>query len=74
LITIDDLGRSDLGYYENPANETPKNFAFATFAVRFTTAYAASPVCSSTRGSIMTGKYSARVGFTDFTHGHSHPC
>ena len=44
LITIDDLGRSVLGYYENPVNETPQNLAFATFAVRFTTAYAASPV------------------------------
>ena len=34
--------------------------------MRFTQAYAACPVCSPTRASIMTGKYPVRTGITDY--------
>src|SRR5699024_4332521 len=38
---------------------------------RFTNAYAAAPVCSPTRASIMSGKYPATVGVTDWIGAHS---
>jgi arylsulfatase A-like enzyme len=37
--------------------------------MRFTSAYAAGPVCSPTRASILTGKYPARLQLTDFIKG-----
>ena len=39
--------------------------------MRFTDAYAACPVCSPTRASIMTGKYPTTVGITDWIPGAS---
>ena len=41
--------------------------------IRFTDAYAACPVCSPTRASIMSGQYPARVGIIDFITGHWRP-
>jgi uncharacterized sulfatase len=41
--------------------------------MKFTDAYAACPVCSPTRASIMAGQYPARVGITDFIPGHWRP-
>ena len=38
----------------------------AASGMRFTNAYAACPVCSPTRASILTGKYPQRVGITDY--------
>ena len=38
--------------------------------MRFTAGYAACPVCSPTRASIMTGKYPPRTGITDFIGGN----
>ena len=38
--------------------------------MRFTEAYAACPVCSPTRASILTGKYPPRTGVTDFIGGN----
>ena len=41
--------------------------------MRFTDAYAAAPVCSPTRASILTGQYPARIGTYDFISGHKRP-
>ncbi len=74
LILLDDLGWRDLGCYGSTFYETPHLDQLATSGVRFTDAYAAAPVCSPTRASILTGKYPATVGVTDwidwgnFTH------
>jgi arylsulfatase A-like enzyme len=38
--------------------------------MRFTNGYAACPVCSPTRASILTGKYPPHVGITDFIGGN----
>jgi arylsulfatase A-like enzyme len=66
FFLIDDLGRQDLGCYGSTFYETPNIDRLAAQGMRFTNAYAACPVCSPTRASIMTGKYPARVGITDW--------
>ena len=64
LILADDLGWSDLSCYGSDLHETPYLDALARDGVRFTNAYAASPVCSSTRASILTGRHTARLQMT----------
>ncbi len=71
FILIDDMGWRDLGCYGSLFYETPNIDHLAKTGMRFTDAYAASPVCSPTRASIMSGKYSASVGLTDFIGGNS---
>ena len=71
FILVDDLGWADVGC-NNPETfyETPNIDLLAGSGVRFAQAYAASPVCSPTRASIMTGKYPARLHITDWIPGH----
>jgi arylsulfatase A-like enzyme len=69
FILIDDLGWRDVGAYGSPFHQTPNIDRLAAEGMHFTDAYAASPVCSPTRASIMTGKYPARVGITDWIGG-----
>ncbi len=71
FILIDDLGWRDLGCYGSPFYETPHIDKLASEGMLFTDAYAACPVCSPTRASILTGKYPARVGVTQFIGGHT---
>jgi arylsulfatase A-like enzyme len=66
FILVDDLGWTDLGCFGSSLYETPNIDQFAKTAMRFTEAYAACPVCSPTRASIMTGKYPARMNTTDW--------
>jgi len=69
FILIDDLGWSDLGCYGSTFYRTPSIDRLASSGMRFSDAYAACPVCSPTRASIMTGKYPARLRLTDFLVG-----
>ncbi|HUV39553.1 MAG TPA: sulfatase [Planctomycetota bacterium] len=69
FILIDDLGWRDLGCCGSTFYETPHLDRLASEGVRFTDAYAACPVCSPTRASILTGKYPARVGLTNYLYG-----
>src|SRR3546814_20653757 len=71
FIMVDDLGWGELGCYGNTFNETPHLDELAREGMRFTQAYAAAPVCSPTRASIMTAQYPARVGVTDILPGRS---
>ena len=64
FLLVDDLGWADLGVYGADLHETPNIDRFARSGVRFTQAYAASPVCSPTRASILTGKHPARLHLT----------
>lgn len=66
FFLIDDLGWSDLGCYGSTFYETPNIDKLAAEGMLFTDGYAACPVCSPTRASIMTGKYPARINLTDF--------
>jgi arylsulfatase A-like enzyme len=66
---VDDVGYSELGCYGNRFNETPDLDRMAAEGMRFTDAYAAAPVCSPTRASLLSGQYPARVGITDYLRG-----
>lgn len=67
FILVDDLGYMDVGF-NNPESfyDTPNVDRLASEGMVFTQAYAACPVCSPTRASIMTGKYPARLNTTDY--------
>ncbi len=76
FILIDDMGWRDLGCYGSTFYETPNIDALAAESMVFTDAYAACPVCSPTRASILSGRYPARVGLTDWIDVNKwlHPC
>jgi len=67
FLLADDYGYMDVGCY-NPHTfyETPHLDRLAREGMRFTQGYAANPVCSPTRFSILTGKYPTRAGCTNF--------
>jgi arylsulfatase A-like enzyme len=69
LILADDLGWADLGCTGSTFYETPRLDKLATEGMRFTSAYAACPVCSPTRAALLTGRWPARVGITDYIPG-----
>ncbi|MBA4188872.1 MAG: N-acetylgalactosamine 6-sulfate sulfatase [Planctomycetaceae bacterium] len=64
FILADDLGWADLTPYGSTFHDTPNLQRLADRSVRFTNYYAASPLCSPTRSSILTGLYPARTGIT----------
>ena len=63
LINCDDLVYGDLGCYGSTRNATPAIDRLASEGMRLTDFYTASPVCSPSRGAMMTGCYPARIGF-----------
>lgn len=69
FFLVDDLGWADLGCYGSTFYRTPNIDGLANRGVRFTQAYAACPVCSPTRASIMTGRHPVRVDITDWIPG-----
>src|SRR5262245_153877 len=71
IILIDDMGWKDLGCYGSTFFRTPNLDRLAATGMRFTNGYAACPVCSPTRASILTGKYPARLHLTDFLPGRA---
>jgi len=70
VFLVDDLGYMDIGA-NNPDcfYDTPNIDRLARSGMRFTDGYAANPVCSPTRYSLMTGKYPTRVGATNYFSG-----
>jgi arylsulfatase A len=73
FILADDLGWRDLACYGNEHHSTPHIDRLAAEGARFTHAYAASPVCSPTRASILTGRWPSRTGITDWIPGRPSP-
>ncbi len=69
LCMADDQGWGDMAYNGHPGVKTPNFDAMAAEALRFDRFYAAAPVCSPTRGSVMTGRHPNRFGC--FKWGHS---
>ena len=66
FILVDDLGWMDTGCYGSRFYETPNIDRLAAQGILFTDGYAACAVCSPTRAAVMTGRYPARLGVTDW--------
>ena len=75
MILIDDMGWKDLSACGSTFYESPNIDALMHSGMMFDNAYASCPVCSPSRASILTGKYPATVGVTDWidTSGECHP-
>ncbi|MBN2291310.1 MAG: sulfatase-like hydrolase/transferase [Pirellulales bacterium] len=69
LVLADDQGWGDVAYNGHPKLKTPNLDSMAATGLRFDRFYAAAPVCSPTRGSVMTGRHPNRFGC--FSWGHT---
>jgi len=61
FILADDLGYGDLSCYGRPDYKTPVLDALAKQGLKFTSNYAAAPVCTPTRCAFITGRYAQRL-------------
>ncbi len=75
LILMDDMGWKDLSSAGSEFYESPNIDALMSEGMKFDNAYASCPVCSPSRASLLSGKYPARLGLTDWidTNGTYHP-
>ena len=64
-IVADDLGYGDLGCYGNDIVSTPNLDRLADEGVKLTDFYVTTPVCSPSRGALLTGRYPQRNGLTN---------
>ena len=62
LVMADDQGWGDMAYNGHPTLKTPNFDKAAASGLRFDRFYAAAPVCSPTRASVMTGRHPNRMG------------
>jgi arylsulfatase A-like enzyme len=62
LVMADDQGWGDMAYNGHADLKTPNFDNFAKEGIRFDNFHAAAPVCSPTRGSVMTGRTPNRYG------------
>lgn len=62
VIYSDDQGAADLNIYGSKDLITPNLDRLAAKGVRFSNFYAAAPVCSPSRASLLTGRYPQRAG------------
>ncbi|TLX76001.1 sulfatase [Labilibacter sediminis] len=73
VFVVDDLGWKDVGCFGSDFYQTPNIDALADQGAKFTNSYAGCTVCSPTRASIMTGKYTATLNCTDWIEGWKYP-
>ncbi|MBA4030375.1 MAG: N-acetylgalactosamine 6-sulfate sulfatase [Planctomyces sp.] len=64
FILADDLGWRDTSAYGSRFHRTPQIDRLVEKGMKFTNAYSASPLCSPTRASLLTGLWPARLRFT----------
>ncbi len=62
LVMADDQGWGDMAYNGHPVVKTPHFDRMAANGMRFDRFYAAAPVCSPTRASVLTGRHPNRMG------------
>ncbi len=72
FIMVDDYGWKDTGYNGSTFYETPNIDRLAKGGMIFTDGYAAAPISSPARVSLMTGKAPARTGITDWIPGYQY--
>jgi arylsulfatase A-like enzyme len=68
LAMADDQGWGDMAYNGHAVLKTPNFDQMAASGLRFDRFYAAAPVCSPTRGSVMTGRHPNRFGCFKWGH------
>jgi len=66
FILADDYGYNDMSYRNDSFYETPNIDKIAKEGMVFTNGYATCRVCSPSRASILSGKFPARHGITDW--------
>ena len=70
LVMADDMGWGDTGYNGNRIIKTPNLDKISREGIRFDRFYAASSVCSPTRGACLTGRHPYRYGVYTANRGH----
>ena len=70
IVMTDDQGLGDFSYTGNPVLKTPNLDAFAKESVRLTDFHVC-PMCSPTRGQLLTGLTALRNGATSVTAGRT---
>ncbi|CAA6696519.1 MULTISPECIES: sulfatase [unclassified Lentimonas] len=60
LLFVDDMGWDDMGY-RDPLLDTPNLDALAADSLDFQQAYIATPTCSPSRATLLTGQHPARI-------------
>ena len=69
LVMADDQGWGQTSYNQHPILKTPNLDRMSEHGLRFTRFYAAAPVCSPTRASVLTGRTNRRTGVE--SHGYA---
>jgi arylsulfatase A-like enzyme len=64
LFYADDMGIGDAGCYGCRDIRTPNIDGMARAGIRFTSYYAAAPLCAPSRAALMTGRYPVRIGMS----------
>lgn len=64
-ILADDLGYGDIGCFGATDIRTPHIDRMASEGIKFESLYSASPICSPSRASLLTGRYPQRMGIND---------
>ena len=67
LVLVDDLRWDDVGFGGHPFSKTPNMDRVATEGVKFSNAFATTPLCSPSRATILTGLHAHTHGITDNT-------
>ncbi|MCY4186893.1 MAG: sulfatase [Bryobacterales bacterium] len=69
LIFVDDLGYADIGPFGSELHRTPHLDKMAQEGRKLTSFYVTAPVCTPSRGSLMTGSYPRRIGLDESEKG-----
>lgn len=66
VLLCDDLGYGDLHCFAHPTIRTPNLDQLAADGIKLTHCYSATPVCSPSRGGLLTGRVPNRLGIFDW--------